>query len=230
MAGNSIQARSRRENDRLADRILARINTRENSTLTIATVTASGSLVLLGLVVSTATPGNSTSHLFLRFGAFAVATLGILYRETTILTVDRCDWAQISQLEDMPEYHPRGGRTRRFLIRCLFLSSLAATLRILSDALKVLAANAVNAPVGQQPWWLWWLPLMFLIIAFWLVFFPGLRFGDSSEKKIALIGLIPIIFMLGFAYSNQSSLSFAFAAAMYVASTSILLTLIEQKP
>lgn len=67
------------------------LNTRENSTLVVATVASSASLILLT---------TTSFHCY----ALVFALLGILYRELTIFSSDRRDHAFLR--DKCPEYHP----------------------------------------------------------------------------------------------------------------------------
>jgi hypothetical protein len=78
------------ENKRLMyETIRDNINTRENSTLVVATVASSASLLLMTL-------NSQTSHYCL---GLLFALLGILYRELTILFSDNPDYKRLHELE-----------------------------------------------------------------------------------------------------------------------------------
>jgi len=222
---------SKHERETLAGMMLARINTRESSTLTFATVTASASLVLLGLVVSVP-PKAANYHLWLRLGAYAFAMMGILYREATILTVDMRDYAKLHRLMPQlsPEVNPdfkRGRFSRHFLLRSVFLSSIAATIYVVSTSLKQIeiwpSDSADLIPT-----------IVLVAILFWLVFLPGLCYGSSKAKLVALAGSIPVAIASVIAYWPfnflqviPATMRFAIAAVLYVAVSSWWLTEIE---
>jgi len=225
------------KDDKLADLLLARINTRETSTLTIVTVTSSASLVLLGLA-GVSGSGIVLVHPWLRLGAFAFAMFGILYREITILTIDFRDLKELYELEPRlkQEYQP-GRRSRSFLLRLLFLSPLGATVQLASNSVRTLYAELWN--LSPPYWW----PYI-LIPCFWLVFLPSLYHLRKFPQrwKLVTLGVIGILLAVGmFAITSPPpwlpwlaqipyAITFPLAAASYVLVSSILLTLIEPRP
>jgi len=72
-----------------------RLNTRENSTLTFSTVTASASFILLSFFVNS----NQSSEDSFFFLGIIFTFLGIIYRESTIFTIDRVESKRLRQLE-----------------------------------------------------------------------------------------------------------------------------------
>jgi hypothetical protein len=78
--------------DQTAELVYSRLNTRENSTLTIATVASSASLVLIGLAKPT-----DSNYPLLAAGGVLFPLIGLLYREVTILTVDHSDLDLLGQ-------------------------------------------------------------------------------------------------------------------------------------
>ena len=73
--------------------ILDRINTRESSTLTFATVAASSSLVVLVLFIER---GLQTAYPWLGWIGILFASLGVLYREVTIWSIDKNEYDLLS--------------------------------------------------------------------------------------------------------------------------------------
>ena len=94
--------------------ILSRINTRESSTLTFATVGASASLVVLGLTIENSYPW------WIPYVGIAFALLGFVYREITIWSIDRTDYNQLSFLGRTSKKRPaallRGAIVHVFLL------------------------------------------------------------------------------------------------------------------
>jgi hypothetical protein len=72
---------------------LSRINTRESSALTIATVASSSSLVVLALTVE---HDLGVSHPWLPWFGLLFALLGFVYREVTIFSVDWVEHRKLS--------------------------------------------------------------------------------------------------------------------------------------
>ena len=73
--------------------IQGRLNTRESSTLTIATVASSASLVVLSIAMT----NNGLLARFPWLPQFGIvfAVLGFLYREITVQTADRWDFTRL---------------------------------------------------------------------------------------------------------------------------------------
>ncbi|MGD0176672.1 MAG: hypothetical protein ABSC50_07600 [Candidatus Bathyarchaeia archaeon] len=221
------------KDDKLADLLVARISTRETSTLTVATVTSSASLVLLGLA---GVPNPSAPHPWLRLGAFAFAMLGILYREITILTIDLRDWKRLYELVPQLKQEFRPGRwSRRFLVRLLLLSPLGATIQLASSSAKTIYAELSNVSAP------FWSPYI-LIPLFWVVFLPSLWYLGKFPRPLSRVtmgglGILLVEFMLviispppGFPLQLPAAITLPFAAGLYVLVSSILLTCTEPRP
>lgn len=73
--------------------ILGRLNARESSTLTIATVAASASLILLSLVIDRKL---GTEYAWLYLVGIGFAILGIFYREVTFLSIDQAEYGLLT--------------------------------------------------------------------------------------------------------------------------------------
>lgn len=124
-----------------ASLLQSRISSREGSTLTVATVAASVSLVLLTLIVPESKATALTYHPGLRLAGCVFALLGMMYRETTIHTIDRLENAHLDELlvarfgrnPFRPEPNP-GRFFRSFLYRVLLLSSLIVWIELLFDS------------------------------------------------------------------------------------------------
>jgi len=98
-----------------------RINTRESSTLVVATLTSSTSYFLL----------ERDTSLFSILGIL-ISLLGILYRELTIFTVEMLDYWKLRKIQErlfdkekIPAWERILPLPRMVLIRMLFYSSLA---------------------------------------------------------------------------------------------------------
>lgn len=110
--------------DKSFDYLLTGIRTRETSTLVIATVTSSASLVLLGIGDISLLPPP-----FLVLAGIVIPILGVLYRELTNLTVDQEDRAKILWLLSKAERefvsinrsNQRAADMRGFILRTLLL-------------------------------------------------------------------------------------------------------------
>ena len=166
---------------RLAEMIQARINTREASTLTIAAVAASASLVLLALAASPESSYAHTHHAWLRFAGFLFALLGILYRETTILTVDAADHARLNEILPNLRADPRGSCLRGFMLHALLLSSLAAWVNLLFNSLGEIGVLLDSRLDIMNRLW------VILPFFFWLVFLPALVYGKRKQRVVALL-------------------------------------------
>jgi hypothetical protein len=109
---------SREQADQLEyERLKDKLNTRESSTLVFSTVTASASLAILSILIEKRTIPEPY------FIIGAIFTLvGILYRELTILSIDRVEYGRLRQLEGvltgrtLPRPHPTTLFMRRFLV------------------------------------------------------------------------------------------------------------------
>lgn len=208
-------------NSRLAEMIQARIGTRESSTLTIATVAASASLVLLALSASPGSYNSTTHHSWLRFGGFLFALLGILYRETTILTIDAQDHAMLNQISlPISDRRGRGHFMRSFLLRALLISSLAAWSSLLFQALENIGSSLLGAN--------WFLFKAMFPFFFWSVFLPMLVYGERRHKCVALgaflIACTLFIAILLFPHVVMSTDAFAVTGGLYVVLASAFLT------
>lgn len=112
------------------DYILARSRTRESSTLTIATVASSASLVLLALYIQALVDVelNEDIGISLSFDKFkpliqvtgiTFAAVGILYRDVTIFAIHKADERTLqTQTRPQPNTHdaPRSGILRALLV------------------------------------------------------------------------------------------------------------------
>jgi len=81
--------------DRLFDYVLSRVRTRESSTLVIATVATSVSLVLFAVPLTNTQALDPTVF---RFMGIIFPLLGFAYREATILTIDQADFDDIHRM------------------------------------------------------------------------------------------------------------------------------------
>jgi hypothetical protein len=108
--------------------LLSELNTRENSTLALATLASSASLVLLGLV---ANPSATIGRGFLEKLGMLFPLLGILYREVTIFTIDRADYSDLRAILSDIGFARNKGKlkstaklVRRFIVRILLVLPL----------------------------------------------------------------------------------------------------------
>ena len=100
--------------DKLFNLLVARIQTRETSTLAITIIAASASLILLGFVCQV----NEEQRIPLVCIGIIYPILGILYREITYATIQKNDLKQIKKhfnaeevgivLGGFPKWHRRG--------------------------------------------------------------------------------------------------------------------------
>lgn len=103
--------------DRLFDYVLTRVRTRESSTLVIATVTTSASLVFFALA-SDSKFIDPILIPFIPWIAVFTAWLGIAYREVTILTIDQADYNDIHCMLKNEQRSLRYHRARYFTFMC----------------------------------------------------------------------------------------------------------------
>jgi hypothetical protein len=129
--------------------LLAQISARENSTLVISTVAASASLAILAFVVQN---GNVT-RLDLAWIALLFSIAGFLYREVTIWSVEREDYAILN--DEVPSYRRNLNRrqkafvfARMCLVRFLLLLPLTTWLLIMCPSQPVMSAVAMVSGVG----------------------------------------------------------------------------------
>lgn len=121
------------ENDSGPESIIAgRINTRESSTLTFATVAASSSLVVLTLALQS---NVVTSYPWLESVGIMFSILGFAYREATIWSLDRTEYELLKagKLKPLFEREKKGGLRfasilRRSIVRLFLLLPFAAWL------------------------------------------------------------------------------------------------------
>ena len=86
-----MENNSNEQNDKALDVLIARTNTRETSTLTIVTVAASASLILLGLYSQ-----DSLQPSWIIGGlGMAFPILGLIYRTITYYTIQKDDYDEI---------------------------------------------------------------------------------------------------------------------------------------
>jgi len=199
--------------------VQSRLSTRETSTLTVATVAASASLVVLQLTVT----DKATSHAWLRLAGFLFALLGFLYRETTIYTADIEENAMLRRLQPaLP--HNRHWWIRAVLIRAILLAPAGAWIISLFD---------VSKP------YLGWDPSLILIclsVLLWIVSFPALIYMIASKRHAVSLVMLVGLLMLGAAVAIIvivvqvflfSMALWGFGIMVYVMSASLVLTWIE---
>jgi len=103
--------------ERRFQEILASLNTRESSALTVATVATSASLVLYGL-----SPGQ---NIVTYVAGVLFPIVGFLYRELTIFSIDRRGFLELVRLVGVPRPLLKGGQAwaaqlRRWMLRVFF--------------------------------------------------------------------------------------------------------------
>ena len=86
-----MENNSKEQNDKTLDVLIARTNTRETSTLTIVTVAASASLILLGLYSQ---DSLQPSWIIVVLG-MAFPILSLIYRTITYYTIQKDDYEEI---------------------------------------------------------------------------------------------------------------------------------------
>jgi len=86
-----MENNSKEQNDKTLDVLIARTNTRETSTLTIVTVAASASLILLGLYSQSSL---QPSWIIVVLG-MAFPILSLIYRTITYYTIQKDDYEEI---------------------------------------------------------------------------------------------------------------------------------------
>jgi hypothetical protein len=207
----------------LAEMIQARINTRETSTLTIATVAASASLVLLALAANPESSFAYTHHAWLRFAGFLFALLGIIYRELTILTADAADYSRLRELcPDLGSI--RSGRFwRAFMLRALLLSTLAAWSNLLFNSLAEIGAMLRISDNLSSVF-----PFLY-----WLVFLPMLLYGQKKQKLAAAVTALIAAAIAGwltlYPGIKLSVETFALTGGIYAGLASLVLTTFDSK-
>jgi len=130
--------------------LTTRLYTRETSTLTIATLTTAGALAFLAIVVER---GVSDKGVYL-LGLF-FASVGILYRELTLFTIDRKQLFRIRQIEGDHRIFPNGIPTyqgfwtyfRWFIFRCVILSPVVGFLRYLGLPAEIVIVFGLLVPL-----------------------------------------------------------------------------------
>ena len=105
--------------DRRFQELISQLSTRESSTLVVATVASSASLVLLGI-------GTGQEPLAHFWAGFLFPVGGEIYRELTIFTIDRSDSLELANLSQKESTfsHSKWSWTRhlrRFAIRLFLL-------------------------------------------------------------------------------------------------------------
>ena len=195
-----------------ANLVMGRINTRETSTLTVATLAASVSLVLLALVVPLSTPNARIYHLWLRLAGFLLALLGVLYRETTIHTVDQREYDLLKRLLRAPLrenlLRPNPGRNvRGILFRGLLLSACAVWIELLFDSFFWFFhySNQLTTPlrISLLPILMWLgfsgsslVSVAVLSILLWFVFVPAFFYSRWSRLKRGIILMGSLLLMM----------------------------------
>jgi hypothetical protein len=109
-----------------------RVYSREDSTLTITTLTTAGALAFLAIVFESQRP---TRGIYLIGLIFSLA--GLAYRELTVFTIDRRQLVRIRQIENNPRIFPNGVPRadafwtflRWFVFRCIVFSPAVGFLR-----------------------------------------------------------------------------------------------------
>ncbi|HSB49810.1 MAG TPA: hypothetical protein VLC72_00570 [Nitrosopumilaceae archaeon] len=91
--------------DKLFDFIVARSKTRETSTLTIATIAASASLILLALYFQPVIQTNENYSNLIRIMGILFPVIGIAYNEVTSRTIQDADqiWIRNKILNETPK-------------------------------------------------------------------------------------------------------------------------------
>jgi hypothetical protein len=107
------------------DELLSELTTRETSTLTVATVASSASLILLGFP-------DSRIQASTVLAGFLFPLMGIIYRETTIMSIDASDLRDLEDERSMGakkgdfrrtklDQIKQVGQVRRFMLRLLLI-------------------------------------------------------------------------------------------------------------
>jgi hypothetical protein len=138
--------------------LLAEISTRENSTLVISTVGASASLAILALV----TQSENINRMDLAWMALLFSIVSFLYREVTIWSVERQDYAELNR-----HLTSRGGKLRRrqrsfivarmCLVRFLLLIPIATWLLVICPGQPAISAVSLICGVGFFSLFEYWL-------------------------------------------------------------------------
>jgi uncharacterized membrane protein len=118
--------------------ILSRMNTRESSTLTFATVAASASLVVLALTIERHL--EMPFYLWLQLIGLVFAILGFAYREITDRSFDVAErsllslelWSLLMSRRDTT-LQRLATHTRRFMVRILLLLPIVAWLIVIAN-------------------------------------------------------------------------------------------------
>lgn len=106
--------------------ILDRLNSRENSTLTFATLAASFSLVVLALSIGNNPNAPIKPSLWLSLVGISFAVIGVAYREITFLSVDYSEYGLVTsrfrrmlELSRDTKLQWMATHSRRFIARML---------------------------------------------------------------------------------------------------------------
>jgi hypothetical protein len=192
----------------------SRLGTRETSTLTLATVAASASLIILQLTVT----DKGLSHLWLRLAGCLFALVGFLYREMTIYTADLREEALLRQLQHgLPSN--RYWWIRALFVRAFLLSSVGAWIVGLFNAWKpYLNLNSFGV-------------MLIISALFWTAALPAISFIIANKPVYVCLVMIAIVaasifFMIGLVILSMSW-GFGFAGVLYVTVSSTLLTWTE---
>lgn len=104
--------------ERRFQRVLSSLTTRESSTLVIASLASSTSLVLLGLTLTEVVSKD--------LAGFLLPIAGLTYRESTLFTIDYKDLDELNYYTEGMRRDPRGfvwvSHLRRLLVRFFLLS------------------------------------------------------------------------------------------------------------
>ncbi len=106
-----------------ADELIADLHTRESSTLVVATVASSASLVLLGIYPSATS--NLPIALLENWAGFFFPIFGLFYRDLTVFTIDYANSKELHELTGHSTPYPGWVRAATHVRRWVLRSFLA---------------------------------------------------------------------------------------------------------
>jgi hypothetical protein len=144
-----------------------KLSARESSTLTIATFTAAGALIIFSLLLE---PRVADWRMYVFGASFLFG--GIVYRELTVFTIDRLQLVRIRQLERhrrlfpdrLPQIHPFWRFLRSLVFRGALVYPAVFFLRYMAYPVNPLLANMIIFLITiLLPY-----PLIFSILESWM--------------------------------------------------------------
>jgi hypothetical protein len=199
-----------------ANVVQSRLSTRETSTLAVATIAASASLIMLQLTVGESHQG--ASHPWLRLAGILLALFGFVYREMTIYSSDLEENALLRRLQaDLPYDHQWW--TRAFLFRVFLLFSAASWFVALFAVWSYYLHPSVVVVIMSAILWTVATPAL-------VYMFNKERYGIAATISIifAMMTMLMVVLWLSLVTNR-----FVLASVVYVVVASAVLTWTEGK-